>query len=91
MRATLLNSKKTREDALYRGITTKTQSAQTANGAATPRVHILLASGGAKRRAERIVMHESCADLPAPTRIRTTDNNHFHYLKIQLSSRLPSA
>ena len=77
MRATLLNSKKTREDALYRGITTKTQSAQTANGAATPRVHILLASGGAKRRAERIVMHESCADLPAPTRIRTARQQPF--------------
>ena len=78
MRATLLNSKKTREDALYRGITTKTQSAQTANGAATPRVHILLASGGAKRRAERIVMHESCGlagtheDSHSPTLIFST-------------------
>lgn len=58
VRATLLNSKKLEEDALYRGITT-TPSANGKWRRVSP-INILLANGGAKRRAERIVMHESC-------------------------------
>ena len=49
-KVTLLNSKKTREDALYRGITTTLQSANGKWRRNSP-VNILLANGGAKRRA----------------------------------------